>query len=73
MISENRVEPHHQDTTDSPGSMPSVHHEEQYAVDQVFDYASFMWDTADIWQQQQHTSLEEHVALGIIPHQETMV
>jgi hypothetical protein len=22
------------------------------AVDQVFDYASFMWDTADLWQQQ---------------------
>jgi hypothetical protein len=28
------------------------------AVDQVFDYASFMWDTVDLWQQQQQLALE---------------
>lgn len=25
----------------------------RYAVDQIFDYASFMWDSEDMWQQQQ--------------------
>jgi hypothetical protein len=31
------------------------------AVDQVFDYASFMWDTADLWQHQQQLASDGNI------------
>ena len=40
-----------------------------HAVDEVFDYASFMWDSGDIWQpaspdQVQNVSLDAQVMVG---------
>ena len=41
-------------------------------VDEVFDYASFMWDSGDFWQQvspdlSQNSGLEAHMLVSLTP------
>lgn len=41
-----------------------------HAVDEVFDYASFMWDSGDFWQQvspdmNPNPGLEAHMLVGL--------
>lgn len=43
-----------------------------HAVDEVFDYASFMWDSGDFWQQvspdmNQNVGLEAHMLVSLAP------
>ncbi|KAH7141376.1 fungal-specific transcription factor domain-containing protein [Dactylonectria estremocensis] len=49
-----------------------------HAVDEVFDYASFMWDSGDFWQQvspdmNQNAGLEAHMLVSLIPFQPACV
>lgn len=54
-------------TDTSPG--PSGLQQSLHAVDEVFDYASFMWDSGDFWQQVSpeigsNVGLNTHVMVG---------